>query len=159
MSETDHDRAIDLEMVVDAAVEDVWNAWTTNEGATSFFAPAANIDLRVGGPYELFFDPGAGRGNRGGEGATILAYQEGKMLSFTWNAPPHMAEIRKQWTHVVVRFSALGPDKTRVSLRHDGWGEGKKWDDAFDYFSRAWKDIVLPRLRQRFESGPVDWRE
>ena len=68
-----------------------------------------------------------------------------------------MPEIRKQWTHVVVRFSAVEPARTRVSLKHDGWGEGEDWDEAFAYFSKAWKDIVLPRLRYRFEVGPVDW--
>ena len=159
MKETDPDRAIKLEIVVDAKVEDVWAAWTTNEGVTSFFAPASTVDLRVGGPYEIFFDPGAEPGKRGADGASILAFQEGKMLSFTWNAPLHMPEIRRQWTHVVVRFFRLGPDKTRVSLRHDGWGEGEKWDRAFEYFLRAWKDIVLPRLEQRFKEGPLDWEE
>jgi hypothetical protein len=58
---------------------------------------------------------------------------------------------------VTVFFSALGPDRTRVLLRHDGWGEGGEWDGAFEYFNRAWKRTVLPRLKYRFESGPIDW--
>lgn len=157
MNKIDPDRAIEIEIVVDAGIEQVWSAWTTDAGVTSFFAPASNIDLRVGGPYEIFFDPKAEQGKRGADGARVLAFQEGKMISFTWNAPLHMPEIRKQWTHVVVRLSAVEPDKTRVSLRHDGWGESPKWDEAFDYFSRAWKDAVLPRLRHRFKIGPIDW--
>ncbi len=157
MNEIGPDRAIESEIVVDAGVEQVWSAWTTDAGVTSFFAPASNIDLRVGGPYEIFFDPLAEPGRRGADGAAVLAFQGGKMLSFTWSAPPHMPEIRKQWTHVVVRFFAVGPERTRVSLRHDGWGEGDKWDEAFEYFSRAWKSVVLPRLRHRFSAGPIDW--
>jgi uncharacterized protein YndB with AHSA1/START domain len=157
MNKTDPDRAIQLEIEVEAGVGEVWSAWTTNEGVTSFFAPSSNVDLRIGGAYEMLFDPGAEPGRRGGEGARILAFQEGKMLSFTWNAPPHMPEIRKQWTHVVIRLFDLGSGRTHVSLKHDGWGEGRQWDEAFDYFLRAWGEAVLPRLRHRFASGPVDW--
>lgn len=157
MSHRAPDRAIELEIVVDAGIDDVWSVWTTNAGIESFFAPASNVDLRVDGPYEIFFDPDAEPGKRGADGARVLAFQAGRMLSFTWNAPLHMPEIRKQWTHVAVRLSVVEPDKTRVSLTHDGWGEGAKWDEAFDYFSRAWKDVVLPRLRHRFMTGPVDW--
>lgn len=29
-------------------------------------------------------------------------------------------------------------------------GEGGKWDEAFDYFKRAWLEVVLPRLVRRF---------
>jgi len=44
------------EQNVNANIEDVWNAWTTEEGVKSFFAPACNIDLKVGRAYEMLFD-------------------------------------------------------------------------------------------------------
>ena len=44
-----------------------------------------------------------------------------------------------------------------VTLTHDGWGVGEEWDQAFDYFTNAWRDIVLPRLKRRFALGPIDW--
>ena len=37
-----------------------------------------------------------------------------------------------------------------------GWGAGPDWDKAFAYFETAW-DVVLGRLKLRFESGPIDW--
>ena len=42
------ERAIDKEVLVDASVEQVWDAWITKSGITSFFAPDAEIDARVG---------------------------------------------------------------------------------------------------------------
>lgn len=150
-------RVIRGEVVVEADLDAVWDAWTTEDGIASFFAPACNIDLRVGGRYEILFDPGAEPGNRGAEGVVILALQPGRMLAFTWNAPPRMPEIRKQWTHVVVRFQPVGDERTKITLFHDGWGEGPEWDEAFEYFNRAWNDVVLPRLEYRFSVGPVDW--
>jgi uncharacterized protein YndB with AHSA1/START domain len=151
------DRVIRGEIVVQATVDAVWDAWTTEEGIKTFFAPACNVDLRVDGWYEIFFDPDAPPGQKGGEGMRILAFQPKKMLSFTWNAPPDLSNVRKQRTHVVIRFQQLARGRTRLSLTHDGWGEGEEWDRAFTYFSRAWNEIVLPRLKRRFAAGPIDW--
>jgi len=157
MSSQDPHRVIRGQVIVEAPVEQVWDACTTEEGVKSFFAPACNIDLRVDGSYEILFDPAAEPGQRGAEGVRILALEPKRMLSITWNAPPDMPYVRKQWTHVVIRFEELRGDRTRVALTHDGWGEGKEWDEAFAYFTKAWRDVVLPRLKYRFSVGPVDW--
>jgi hypothetical protein len=44
-----------------------------------------------------------------------------------------------------------------MRFTHLGWGEGEDWDKAYAYFDHAWGAVVLPRLRQRFEKGPLDW--
>jgi hypothetical protein len=87
----------------------------------------------------------------------VMAYQEDKMLAFTWNAPPHLPTVRNQLTHVQVWLDAIAETQTRVTLLHRGWGEGGEWDEAFTYFVSAWGEVVLPRLKERFENGPVDW--
>jgi len=141
---------------VKAGLRETWDAWTTEEGIRSFFAPECDIDIRPDGKYEIFFNPDAAEGKRGGEGLRVMAVQPLKMLSFTWSAPPHLPNVRGQRTHVVVR---LKPENTGTSvcLYHDGWGAGDEWNKAFQYFERAWNDIVLPRLKYRFEHGPIDW--
>ncbi|MEJ2448736.1 MAG: SRPBCC domain-containing protein [Anaerolineales bacterium] len=151
-------REISYEVQISAPLSEVWKAWTTEQGAKSFFAPECQIELHVGGAYEMYFDPEASRGERGGEGLTILAIQEERMLSFTWNAPPTLPAIRGQLTHITLRFQELEEGRTALSLVHDGWGDGGEWDQAFDYFTRAWGEVVLPRLEYRFEHGPIDWK-
>jgi len=157
MQSQNQDRLIHGEVVVDARIDEVWDAWTTEEGVKSFFAPACNIHLSVDGPYEILFDPESEPGQRGAEGVRIMAFEPKRMLSITWNAPPEMSEVRKQWTHVVIRFEETAKGQTKVTLTHDGWGEGEEWDKAFAYFTRAWLEVVLPRLKYRFSVGPVDW--
>ena len=152
------ERAVFAEIVVPASIDKVWEAWTTPAGIASFFAPASKIELRVMGAYEMHFNPAAPAGQRGGEGNVILAIQPQRMLAFTWNAPPHLPNVRQQHTSVVLRFKDLGNGQTKVTLAETGWGEGEEWDQAFAYFSSAWQDIVLPRLKLRFEAGPVDWK-
>ena len=55
--------------------------------------------------------------------------------------------------------AALARDKeaTRLRLTHLGWGEGADWDAAYQYFDGAWRTVVLPRFKHRFEQGPIDW--
>jgi uncharacterized protein YndB with AHSA1/START domain len=154
----DVDQTIKLEIVVNASVEKVWWAWTTREGIRSFFAPDCDIDLRVLGKYDILFAPSAPVGLRGAEGNLLLAIQEGKMLSFTWDAPPLFPEIRKQRTSVVVRLARLGQDKTRLVFSHSGWGEGADWSKVRNYFVSAWGDVVLPYLKYSLEVGPIDWK-
>lgn len=150
------ERAIDKSIDVAASLDEVWQAWTTREGIVSFLAPDARVEARVGGPFQIYFDPYAADGSKGADDMRFLALQPKRMLSFDWNAPPHLAEARAQRTVVIVRFEPLGERSTRVSLHHVGWGDGGQWDQAFTYFDRAW-GTVLGGLKRRFDSGPQDW--
>lgn len=152
------ERSLDKQVVVAAGVDEAWAAWTTREGITSFFAPEAEIDARVGGAFHIFIDPYGKPGMKGADTMRFMALQPKRMLSFEWNAPPSLPAAREQRTFVVVRLEPIGERQTRVTLHHTGWGDGGEWDQAYAYFDRAWGN-VLDNLRKRFETGPVDWTE
>ena len=144
-------------VIIESDIESVWEAWTTKEGICSFFAKDCDVDITPGGKYEIYFEPDEEPGKRGAEGTIVMAFQRPFMFSFTWNAPPHLPEVREHFTHVLLNLETVDENKTRLIFRHNGWGEGGQWDDAFHYFEHAWKNIVLPRLQYRFIHGPVDW--
>lgn len=150
------DRTIVKTATVKATVDEVWNAWTTSEGIKSFFAPDARVDPRPGGAFEIHFNPYARPGLKGADGMTVLAVQDKRMFSFTWNSPPHLAEVRPQRTAVTVRLKPAGEGLTDVRITHSGWGDGGQWDQSFEYFSGAWGRI-LANLERRFTDGPIDW--
>jgi uncharacterized protein YndB with AHSA1/START domain len=150
------ERALDKEIVIKATLDEAWSAWTTREGITSFFAPDARIEPRVGGPFQIYMDPGGEPGMKGADEMRFLALQPKKMISFDWNAPPSLPEARQQRTFVVVRFFPVDEKTTRVTLHHTGWGDGGEWDKTYLYFDRAW-GFVLGNLKTRFETGPRDW--
>ena len=150
------ERRISKEAVVKAAPDAVWKAWTTNEGVQSFFAPEAVVEARPDGPFFIHFNPYAKPGGKGADDMRVLAVQEGRMLSFTWNAPPQFPEIRGQRTYVTVRFFPEGDGQTKVTLVHGGWGDGGQWDQVYTYFDGAW-GRVLANLQKRFVDGPIDW--
>lgn len=152
------ERSLDKEVIIKASLDQAWASWTTREGIVGFFAPDAKIEPRVGGAFQIYIDPGAEPGMKGADEMRFLALQPRKMLSFDWNAPPHLPEARAQRTFVIVRFEPMGEDQTRVRLHHTGWGEGGEWDKAYGYFDRAWGN-VLANLKKRYETGPQDWTD
>lgn len=151
-------RSIDKEVLVAAPIGEVWKAWTTRDGIVSFMAPDAEIDARPGGAFHVHFDPLAAPGMKGADDMRYMALQPPTLLSFDWNAPPHLPQARAQRTFVVVRLQEVDGKSTRVTLHHTGWGDGGEWDQAHAYFDRAWGG-VLASLKKRFDSGPVDWSD
>jgi uncharacterized protein YndB with AHSA1/START domain len=149
------DRILRVEFDLEAPVERVWRAWTTEEGVRSFFAPAARVDLRVDGTYDIIFDPK--RPGQTAEGQRILALEPMRRFVFTWNAPPDQPEVRAQRTVVGVEVEPRGKGITRLRFTHSGWGDGPAWDAAYRYFDRAWGAFVLPNLKHALEKGPIDW--
>lgn len=148
---------IDKTVEVDAAPGEVWGAWTTSEGARSFFAPDANIELAVHGRYEILFDLDEVPGRRGSEGMRVLAYLPGEMLAFEWNAPPSLPEARDgARSFVVVEIDAIAGERSRVRLRHLGFEHVPQGEAVRAYFVPAW-DAVMGWLEHRFRVGPIDW--
>lgn len=76
----DAERLLHKTVLVNAPVEDVWWAWTTDAGIRSWLLDDSRIELRVGGPYEWYFDDGQ-PGLRGSEGCEVLGFQAPTMLT------------------------------------------------------------------------------
>lgn len=151
---------IEVSVRVPASPADVFRSWTTAEGIRAFLGVEARVRLEPGGPFELEFDPSAAAGRRGSEGCTVLSWLDGRMLSFTWNAPPEFAHCRERRTVVVVEVEAEGLRGTRVRLTHHGFAEGalkepdhaEEWRQVRDYFVKAWPG-VLDALRKHAGGG------
>ncbi len=139
--------------LIHADLETIWKKWTTHAGLKTFIGLDNKVDLTPGGPYEIYFLPDNPEGTRGGEGNRVLSFLPQKMLSFTWNAPPSIPEVRNHphRTWVVIQFKKVDTDQTKVSLDHLGWLNGEKWDETYAYFDNAW-DIVLDSLEESFKN-------
>lgn len=145
------ERILAKKAVVDAPLAEVWHAWTTSEGIKAFWGVESNIELEIGGPYELFMgmtEPDES-GTRGSEGCRVLSYIPMEMVSFEWNFPPAVPTLRNAHakTFIVLRFEAAGDRKTRVRLYQLGWQDGEDWDKGYTYFDRAWS-FVLDLLKK-----------
>ncbi len=153
------DRTLSAETIVEATLDEVWEAWTTSEGLATFLTPSCNVELGIGGPFEVYFLRDNPYGSRGSEYCRILSYLPKRMLSFEWNAPPQFEDLRNhRHTWVVLFFEVHDENHVRVELNQYGWGKGKSWNALFDYFSDAWP-YVLDNFKKSFTEGPRKWKE
>jgi len=125
--------------VVNAPVADVWKAWTTAEGIESFFAPkAAKVEPWPGGAFELWFGVNLPEGTRDSEGCKVHSVKPMEQLVFEWNAPPTIPTIRVLRTLVYLDFKPLPDNRTELTLRNFGYGDGEEWAKNKAYFTQAW---------------------
>jgi uncharacterized protein YndB with AHSA1/START domain len=135
----------DFTIDIPAPVDQVWRALTTADGIREYFPTNPNIELKVGGNYEIF------RGVRN----RVLTYLPGKVLMTTGSAPPQFPEVRKGGTWGVFQFEPINLGRaTRLRLAVFGWRAGKQWDDAFAYFVKN-NPVFLRMIRKRFVDGPL----
>ena len=147
-----NDKKITKQVVVNATTQQVWERWTTEKGIQSFFAQNCKVELREGGPFEMYFMKDNPEGLRGSEGCRFLNFHPYKDLSFSWNAPPQYPNVRNHAhkTKVKITFKELPENKTEVLLNHNDWLDGEEWEQVFEYFDKAWS-VVLNNLQMSFE--------
>jgi uncharacterized protein YndB with AHSA1/START domain len=153
------EKIINLYVKINSPIDSVWSRWSSDKGVRKFFAPACDYEFKPQGKLGIYFAPHAPKGQRGAEDNLILAIEEKKMISFTWDAPPQFPEIRKQRTLVTLRFYPTSRDETLVTLSQTGWGQGEDWTTVRNYFVQAWAGFVLPNLKYSLEVKPVDWSD
>ncbi len=144
-------------MLINAPIEKVWQAWTTAEGLKSFLAPGNNVDVRVGGRFDIYFFPDREPGRRGTENMRLLILEPKNRLAFTWDQPLFFPEVRDQHTWVTVTLRARNENQTDVHITHGGFGDHGQWIGVKTYFRNSWQTI-LTRLEWTMYNGPMDWK-
>lgn len=129
---------LQLERIVPAPPQEVFDAWTTPSVLAKWWAPpggrcvTASIDLRLGGQYTIVNQlPGGVIVTIRGE---YLAIELSALLTFTWTTDESQAATET----VTVTFEAVG-DGTKVAVVHTRLpsqeaAEGHKagWDSCLD---------------------------
>lgn len=111
---------IRLSLELPCSASHAFETWTTR--ATSWWPPSHKtsgdpearviFEARVGG--RIFERTRDGREVDWGE---ILEWRPPRRLCYLW----HLATDRANATQVTIEFTALGPDRVRLDITHDGW--------------------------------------
>lgn len=134
------DRIVHVTADLPLAPEAAWSLFATRSGLESWLAPAAEVELRVGGRYALFWQPEQ-RENNSTIGCAITALAPGELIAFQWRSPvmfKPFANGANPLTHVVVSFVRTEAG-TRVHLIHSGWRSATEWEEARVWQERAWR--------------------
>ena len=156
----DGSRVLRHEGVVDAPVADVWKAFTTTEGVTSWMVPRATVDFGVGGTLEASYSLDAVFPSPNNIKHEFLAYLPQEMIAMrVIQCPPgtpHAEILEELWA--VITFEPVGEDRTRVAIAGVGYREGEGYDAVYDFFDQgnAW---TFAQLQKYFQEGPIDWQK
>ena len=141
------------EGIIDASVETVWDAWTTDEGLRSWLAPHASMDLRIGGLMRTNYDPAGALGDAQTIENTILSFDHGRMLSIkvakTPAGFPFERAIERMWT--VIYFEPFDSEQTRlrvISLGFDTDEESQRMRAFFEQGNAATIEPLKSSVRK-----------
>lgn len=139
------------DVVIDAPVADVWDAFTTKDGLESWMAPKVEIDLRVGGTLRSVMKADAEIGGDATIESTILSLEPLRMISLRpMKAPgnfPFPNAMKKSWS--VVYFDALGERRTKLTMIGLGYTDEPESMEMRDYFDKG-NVMILDKLRAKF---------
>ena len=138
-----------IEVEVPATVSEVWRAFSTSEGLSTWLTPNAVVDLRPGGEWTAHF-PGGSTG-----GGTIVSFVPEKEIVLAALAPDKFPHVRAERTRASFAFESRGTS-TVVRLTQTGWKAGPEWTQAYEYLV-AGNAQLMATLHHRFVSGPIDW--
>jgi len=140
-----------IEVEVPASLTEVWKAFTTSDGLSTWLTPNAVVDLKPGGEWTANF-PGGSTG-----GGTIVSFVPEKELVIAAMAPDQFPHVRADRTRAVFQFEEKG-GSTVVRLTQSGWKTGTEWTKAYEYLV-AGDAQLMATLHHRFVDGPIDWNK
>ena len=143
-----HEDIVDIK----ATPEEVFRAITDPEQIVKWFAPYARVDPRVGGQYDISWDPEMQGGG------TITA----------WDPPKHFAQYSERSVayncegkpvetgvaqKIVIDYyiEATADGMTRLRLVQSGFGPEAAWDDEYEATKTGWADF-LKKLKEILEN-------
>ena len=144
------------EAVVEAPVAEVWQAISTAPGWTTWAVPVAWTpapDL-----LETSYTPTARPGDPSTIRQQIVAAVPERLLVFRTVRAPQGFPNFDTYAQVtsLMELEPIGEGRTRVRLTGAGYADTEAGHQLLGFF-RDGNRVSLERLRQRFETGPLDW--
>lgn len=128
------------EVLVEAAVESVWAAYTTEDGWRAWASPAVEIDLRAGGTIRTHYGAEARVGDPGTNTIRILNYVPERLLTL-------QADVEERWPAImkedagdlmnVIVFESLDKKRTRIVSYGVGYRDSEAYAELMEFFIPA----------------------
>lgn len=142
ISAAQHDKIIHVSAELSCSIDSAYAYFTENTLLERWLAVKADVEMKVGGKYELFWSPeDPDLTNNSTYGCKVLSMDKPYYFSIEWKGnKDHKAFMNnvRPLTNVTVVFNKINANKTRVTLLHTGWQTDKDWDSAYQFFEKAW---------------------
>ncbi|WP_165764794.1 SRPBCC family protein [Winogradskyella aurantia] len=141
------------EIVINASIEKVWNAYTTPEGWKAWVTPIVEMDFKINGTIKSHYDSTATIGDKGTIVNHILNYVPYKLITMqaelNENFPEFMIGEEKN-LYSIVDFDTLSENQTRLTIYGIGYKNEQQWIDLLKFFIRG-NEMSLNKLKTYLE--------
>ncbi|MFX1504087.1 MAG: SRPBCC domain-containing protein [Promethearchaeota archaeon] len=133
---------IKIKEELECDISTAFKMFTDNKSLESWLTEEADVDPKLGGKYELFWEPN-NRISNNTIGCKITGIEKNKFISFDWKGPAEFESFMNHadpLTHVIIFFSQNESDSNKINifLFHTGWKNNSEWQKARKYFNKAW---------------------
>ena len=140
---------------LDCDIATAFKMFTVNRFLEKWLTEEADVDPKLGGKFELFWEPKNKQVNST-IGCKITGIERNKFISFDWKGPVEFKSFMNftdPLTHVIVFFSQNKEDleNTIIHLFHTGWRKDSKWEKSREYFEKAWLK-ALESLKEKIKN-------
>lgn len=137
------DKIIHLSVILKCSPHKAFEMFTIDEHLEKWLTTSANVEPKIGGRYELFWNP-EDKENDSTIGCKVLAISPDRFLSFEWKGPKqfkHFMNNVRPLTNVTVLFIPF-QNSTEVHLLHTGWRDTADWEEARQWFDKTWGNAL-----------------
>lgn len=141
------------EIVVNAPVERLWQAYTTEKDWKEWVTPIVEMDFKINGTIKSHYDPKAKIGDKGTIVIHILNYIPNKQITMQAEVAENFPEFMKgeeKNLYSIVEFSAINNSTTKVSLYGIGYKNEQRWLDLMKFFIQG-NEMTLNNLKKFVE--------
>lgn len=136
------DKIINMNVILNCTTDSAFDYFVNNDLLTIWLTNKADVEMKVGGKYELFWTPqDPDPTNNSTYGCKILAVERPYYLTVEWRGNADQKEFMnnvRPLTNVTVLFTQINNKQTKVTLIHTGWRQDDNWEAARQYFIKAW---------------------
>jgi uncharacterized protein YndB with AHSA1/START domain len=146
-------KTIEIKKNFHAPLSTIWEEWTNNHKLETWLTEKANVYPKLGGHFELFWDPENPNKNST-INCKIKEIIPKKKLAFNWKGPVPYADLMNidpLPTSVSILFEKINDNETMTTLIHSGFGESIAWKEAQEWQTKAW-EIALAQLQLKHKN-------
>lgn len=156
----DGSRTLVHEILIPAAVEEVWQAVSTAEGWQTWAVPLVRQVAGSPDRFETSYDPSAAPGSAATIEQQWVTRERPRRVEFRTTRTPDGFPHADAYVRVTSAFllAPEGDQATRVSLVGSGYSPGPDGDALIAFF-REGNRVSLQQLHRRFTTGPIDWKK
>ena len=149
----DNNRVV-YETEIDADIDAVWSAFTTNQGLRAWMAPLVEIELALGGKIKANYNAKGKLGDETTIENTILSFDPKRMLSLKATGFPKgfPFEDAAKATWSVFYFTELPSSRTKVTVVGLGYTDDEQSKKMRSFFATANKHS-LDKLKEALKSS------